>query len=37
MIIILNFKIYQLDIKADYLNDDLNEEIYIEDPKDYKG
>lgn len=29
-----NFKVYQMDVKSTYLNGELEEEVYIEQPKD---
>jgi hypothetical protein len=28
-----NFKIYQIDVKSTFLNENLEEEVYIEDPE----
>jgi hypothetical protein len=30
------FKVYQMDVKSSFLNGDLNEEIYMEQPKGFK-
>ena len=31
-----NFKVYQLDVKYSFLNDELNEEVYAEKPEGFK-
>ena len=31
----LNFKLYQMDVKSAFLNGMLQEEVYVEQPKDF--
>jgi len=31
-----NFKVYQMDVKSTFLNGELNEEVFIEQPKWFK-
>ena len=32
-----NFKVYQMDVKSAFLNGELDEEIYVEQPPDFKN
>ena len=31
-----NFKVYQMDVKSTFLNGDLEEEVYLEQPKGFQ-
>ena len=33
---IKNFKVYQMDVKSDFLNGDIKEEVYTRQPKGFK-